>query len=422
MANRKKGGLINRLIVGKEKSEEYARASLPSNRWELFWDIFKGKFWKLVLINLLTFLFFIPLILLLYFRTSMISSNGSFYPFGQSFGLGYGAPTSMMGMAESIVHSVNLTIYLFMPVAVAIACVGIAGGAYVIRNVVWTEGDFIIGDFWHGVKVNYKQIVVIGLLFSLMFYLSTCFCSLADQYIAVDAELSWLWITGKVLAIAILIFYSFMTAHMVTMSVTYEYKIWHLLRNSFLFTVGLFPLNIFFGAICAAPFLLLLIGGVVQIFILLLIALLAISFALLVWTDFCQWSYDSHINTKIGAKKNRGIYEKVKKGKGKDKKEVENYKQTLERNAVTQLYSKPIKPITDDEIKLAELPEAFSRADLEKLRESKEVIYEEDRKYVLEHQNAPENIEAQQTQEQLELERQKRIEKAKRELAKRKKR
>lgn len=420
MAKNRKGGLINRLIVGKEKSEEYARASLPSNRWELFWDIFKGKFWKLVLVNLLTFLFFIPLILLLYFRTSMIISNGAYFPFGQGFGLGYGAPTSMAGMAEGIIHSTNLIVYLFLPVAVAIACVGISGGAYVIRNVVWTEGDFIVGDFWHGVKVNYKQVLIIGLLFSLMFYLTTCFCSLADQYVATGAELSWLWITGKVIAIAILIFYSFMTAHMVTMSVTYQYKIWHLLRNSFLFTVGLFPLNLFFGAICAAPFLLSLIGGIVQIIVLVLVALLAISFALLVWTDFCQWAYDSHINTKIGAKKNRGIYEKVKKDN--DKKKVEAYKNTLERNTATQLYSKPIKPITDDEIQLAQLPEAFTRADLEKLRESKEIIYEEDRKYVLEHQNNPENIEAIKTQEQLEAERQKRIEKAKRELAKRKKR
>ena len=51
MAQNKKGGLINRLMLGSEKSEGYARASLPSNRWELFWDIFKGRFGKLVVIN-----------------------------------------------------------------------------------------------------------------------------------------------------------------------------------------------------------------------------------------------------------------------------------------------------------------------------------------------------------------------------------
>ena len=53
MAQKKKRGLIDRLLMGSEKSEGYARASLPSNRWELFWDIFKGRFWKLVIVNLL---------------------------------------------------------------------------------------------------------------------------------------------------------------------------------------------------------------------------------------------------------------------------------------------------------------------------------------------------------------------------------
>ena len=62
MANRKGGGLINRILMGSEKSEGYARATMPSNRWELFWDIFKGRFWKLVLINVLMLLFLLPLI------------------------------------------------------------------------------------------------------------------------------------------------------------------------------------------------------------------------------------------------------------------------------------------------------------------------------------------------------------------------
>ena len=51
MAKKGLKGLVNRLIEGKEKSEGYARASLPSNRWELFWDIFKGRFGKLVIIK-----------------------------------------------------------------------------------------------------------------------------------------------------------------------------------------------------------------------------------------------------------------------------------------------------------------------------------------------------------------------------------
>ena len=53
----KKKSFLKKLLEGKEKSEEYARSTLPTNRWQLFWDIFKGRFWKLVIINLLMLLF-----------------------------------------------------------------------------------------------------------------------------------------------------------------------------------------------------------------------------------------------------------------------------------------------------------------------------------------------------------------------------
>ena len=51
MADREKKGLIARWLEGKERSEDYARSTLPTNRWALFWDIFKGRFGKLVLLS-----------------------------------------------------------------------------------------------------------------------------------------------------------------------------------------------------------------------------------------------------------------------------------------------------------------------------------------------------------------------------------
>ena len=158
MAQAKKRGIIDRLMLGKEKSEGYARASLPSNRWELFWDIFKGRFGKLVIVNLLTLLFFIPLILVLFFRYVAIINYGTIYPFAQGFGVGYMSVPSLGGYAENIIFNVNLLVYLFLPIAVTIAAVGISGGAYVIRNMVWTEGIFVANDFWFvRISAQYSQ-------------------------------------------------------------------------------------------------------------------------------------------------------------------------------------------------------------------------------------------------------------------------
>ena len=76
------------------------------------------------------------------------------------------------------------------------------------------------------------------------------------------------------------------------------------------------------------------------------------------------------------------------------------------------------------ELKLAELPTSFNREDIEKLNESRKAIYEDNERYILEHQN---DVEYQMTEEEKEVarqreEREKRIEKAKKELDKRNKR
>ena len=64
----------------------------------------------------------------------------------------------------------------------------------------------------------------------------------------------------------------------------------------------------------------------------------------------------------------------------------------------------------------------FNRNDLAKLNESKQAIYDDHAKYVAEHSNDEEfkMTEAEQKAEEQRLEREKRIQKAKRELAKRK--
>lgn len=69
-----KKGLIQRFIVGKDRDENYARSTLPSNRWELLWDVIKGRFWKNVLLNLMLIVAFIPTIFIL-FRTSLLAPN-----------------------------------------------------------------------------------------------------------------------------------------------------------------------------------------------------------------------------------------------------------------------------------------------------------------------------------------------------------
>ena len=415
---KKSGGLVSRLLLGREKSEDYARSTLPSNRWELFWDILKGRFWKLVIINLLMLLFCVPLFALLFLHAGAVSSFGASMPFTQGFGLGYQAITSFAGEAERIVVNVNIFIYAFLPVALAIAAIGVAGGAYVIRNMVWTEGIFVANDFWHGIKHNYKQMFLIALFYSVFLYIGILTVSFADYMLAAGASRSWLLVLSKIISIAFIVLVSFMVMHMIPMSVTYELPFRALIRNSFLFTIAFVPQNLFFFGLGFIPFLLYLIGGFLMGIGIIIILLIGLALLLLIWTDFCQWTYDKYVNDKVpGAQKNRGIYEKVKNS---DSAALKQYRMQMAATK-SSLASRPIKPITDEELKLAELPTSFNREDLVKLNESKQAIYDDYAKYVEEHKNDPEFLptEEEKILEDEAREREKRIEKAKNELRKR---
>lgn len=418
MASKKISGFINRLIVGSEKSEGYARASLPSNRWELFWDIFKGRFWKLVLINILTLIFFIPLFALLFFKSTATASYGIAIPYSQSFGVGYGALFSMVGLSESMSSNLAITMNIFLPVAFIVIALGVAGGAYVMRNMVWTEGIFVSNDFWRGIKQNAKQLILLYLLASVFVYMSLVSISICDQLIATNTGTTWLIVIAKIVSYLFLFFIFFILLHATSMCITYKLSFWSLIRNSFIFTIGLLPQNIFFVILGGIPFVLIFIGGFVSFIGYALMAFFGLSVFMLVWTDYCQWAYDRFINDKIGAKKNRGIYDKIKDS---DSKSLKQYREQVALVGKSSLSDKPIKPITDDELKVAELPTSFNRADIEKLNESKQAIYEDNERYIKEHENDPEFDQSEEDAERAKIlkEREERIEKAKQELAKR---
>ena len=184
--------------------------------------------------------------------------------------------------------------------------------------------------------------------------------------------------------------------------------------------LGLLPHNVFFTALALIPFLLFVLGDIFMLIGLLMILLFGFSYFLLVWTNYCQWAYDKFINDRVsGAQKRKGMYEKIK---ADNTGALKKYKEQLSLATRSSLNSKPIKPITDDDLTIAELPTSFSRKDIEKLNESRQVLYDDHAKYVAEHINDEQYqmTEAEKKAEEQRLEREKRIQKAKKELAKRK--
>ena len=392
MAQQKKG-LITRLLEGKERSEEYARSTLPTNRWQLFWDIFKGNFWKLVKVNLLTLVFCIPLIIVVIMHLLMTESNSIIYPFGANLGVGYPASPNQQGLSELLSLQGNMFFYFGILLTSFITAVGLSGGMYVIRNMVWTEGIFVANDFWRGVKLNYKNALQTLLFFSGILLACGLMLSFSEFTIAISSlskgQMVWMRISQG-MSYILLTLGTMMSFWMISLGVNYQLKFFTMVKNAFFMTIGTLPQTIFFGALAVLPFILLLIGGqFFMVIAVMIILLFGVAYGLLVWLDFGQWVFDKYINPKIeGAKVGRGIFNKdgtssVASGDSAAEKE---YRRALLAEGKSRLVAHPIKPI-DDSLQVYELPQSFSREDLKRLRESKQMIADDTQAYEEEHKN-----------------------------------
>ena len=392
MAQQKKG-LIARMLEGKERSEDYARSTLPTNRWQLFFDIFKGNFGKLVKVNLLMLIFFIPMIAVLIFSLMYNEVIGATYPFGANLGVGYPVAPNMQGVSEMLAIRTDLMMYLLLIVSVFVAAVGLAGGMYVIRNMVWTEGIFVANDFWRGVKLNYKNALQAALFFVLVLSLTVLMEDMT-AFSRVQQDLSKF--QDVMLTISLVIGYIFlglsacMSFWMIALGVNYKMGFWTMFKNSFLMSIGMLPQTLFFGVLALLPYALFLFGiqGIFFMAGIVITLLFGFAYTLLVWLDFAQWAFDKYINPKVsGAKVGRGIYDK-----NAISTDGENSEAALEYNRVilaagrSQLVARPIKPI-DDELRVYDLPTSYTREDLKKLKESKEMIAADSEAYVEEHKD-----------------------------------
>ena len=384
----KKNGFFNKLIVGTEKTEDYVKGTLPTNRWELFWDVFKGNVVKLIGLNVLIILMFAAVFAVVIFRNAYISSAGQIQNFNQPFGTGYPAVPEFVGMDGQITLMANMQFLRYLPLTMPIVALGLAGGAYIMRNLVWGEGVFVAMDFFRGVKKNFLSTLLISVLFSLWFVFLTFLADYATVMQAIKPDIAWVFVVSKVFVYLALAFVAIMTVYMITMTVSYELKFFALVKNAFLFTLALFPLNLIMLALSLIPFALLMIGGIIAFIAIFLVFLFGFSYVFLLLTDYAHWVFDRYINTQLPKQyRNRGMYEKKL---ATDKGEIDKYKA---KKFFSDLNSRPIKPI-DDDIVIDELPTTFRREDLQRLSEQKEVMRKDHEEYVKEHINDERYVEA----------------------------
>lgn len=381
-----KKGLIYKFVVGKDKSDTYARSTLPSNRWELFWDVLKGRFWKLVILNLMVLVSAIPIVLLYMVNSTSISAYGSLLPFSGGVLVGVQYIPGLYQQAETYMFIMSMQTFALLIPAIMLVGVILSGVFHIIRNLVWSEAVFIANDFWKGIKSNIGSFLAISALLGLALFLANINLSSLDQALSAGTGFMANGVINTILRGLTYVFTGFlvmMAFFSFTISVTYKVRFIHLIKNSFLLSLGLLPRNLFFLALALLPFILMLLfpGGMLIGVVLGLVLLLGFSGAVLVWSIYSQWVFDTFLNDKVeGAVKNRGIYSKVdKEGKPINKKAANKFANPKKKRAV--------KPVTDEEVTITELPAVFSRADLKKLSDEKELMRIDSDKWAEEHAN-----------------------------------
>ncbi len=144
------------MAIGRLKAkQDYTKAMLPINRREIFWDVVRLHWKKLLILGCVFFAFLLPLLILQWLQDLYmvrIQSQASGMNPEETQGLWY---TAMM--TRIILNFAGLPFW-------AVLGLGMAGFTRVIRQYAWMENVHTFADFIQGVRDNGKHMTMLGLL------------------------------------------------------------------------------------------------------------------------------------------------------------------------------------------------------------------------------------------------------------------
>ncbi len=364
MAQRK--GLVYRLTMGKDNLPDFTTDRLPGSRWAVFKDVFFNRIGAMAKISLLTFLFTLPLVVWIIFMTIIRQAEGTMIPYSSNFGIGYPVVTDAVAQGEirGIFYSVQtyaVAVPLFM-----LAGLGFAGAFQTMKLLSWGEGVSVAGTFFRGIKQHWLSFILIFAFVGVSVFVLMYGTSVYDA----PTYLGKSWrVSIMILSALQFVMMLFLLMYLTTQNVTYKLSVWGLLKNSMLFSVALFPQNLFFLLLSATPIMLiLLLPEQISILLWMIFILIGISFIILVWTVYTQWVYDKFVNEHVkGAVKNRGMY--VPDAEEKKQAEIERIRTRATKYGAA--YASRRMSSIDDGKSFTPLEATFSRADLQRLNEEK---------------------------------------------------
>ena len=309
------GKMMNNFYYGKSGKGDFNKEDLPTNRWQLFWEMLRVRFSALIRLNLMYVVAWLPTMIVLMIGamsllTGMATEDGQ-------------VVDNVLELAQSILFS---TLVLLIP-CVTITGIVTPGVAYVTRNWSRDEHAFIWSDFKDAVKENWKQGLVLSLVTSLVpLIVYTCW----NFYGSLASTQSAVMIVPQVLVLMVGVIWYLALTYMHPLIVSYKLKMKDVLRNGVLLAIARLPMSVGIRLLHCVP---MIIGVGLAFFVSPMYCVLGLfayyliigfSLSRFVTASYTNGVFDRFINSKIeGAVVNRGLNTEADDDEDEDEEETE---------------------------------------------------------------------------------------------------
>ena len=309
------GKMMNNFYYGKSGKGDFNKEDLPTNRWQLFWEMLRVRFSALIRLNLMYVVAWLPTMIVIMIGaisllTGMATEDGQ-------------VVDNVLELAQSILFS---TLVLLIP-CVTITGIVTPGVAYVTRNWSRDEHAFIWSDFKDAVKENWKQGLVLSLVTSLVpLIVYTCW----NFYGSLASTQSAVMIVPQVLVLMVGVIWYLALTYMHPLIVSYKLKLKDVLRNGVLLAIARLPMSVGIRLLHCVP---MIIGVGLAFFVSPMYCVLGLfayyliigfSLSRFVTASYTNAVFDRFINSKIeGAVVNRGLNTEADDDEDEDEEETE---------------------------------------------------------------------------------------------------
>lgn len=268
------GGFFNRMYYGNPNRPDLKKEDVQEGPIKLFFVVLQVRFWKLIQLNLLYSLFWIPAFAVVYMNLMAVAQSSEFL------------------QASGNLQSFFLSMLILLVPCLIIAGPATAGTTYVIRNWARDEHAWVWSDFKDAWKQNWKESLLVMLINGLaliIFYVNIIFYT-------VQAHRSPLFLVLRYFILIIGIIYAMMNMFIFPMLVTYKLKIREIYKNALIFTMAELPRAF---VIFLLAFLLFGVVFYYSIPFIIPFFVVGLTLPMFITISFANWVFNKYLNKKV---------------------------------------------------------------------------------------------------------------------------